>query len=450
MRCAGALAYDLLSLACPRRDPLHDLGVRLGADGGGSCASGREHATRSSSWSSTTRDLDWITDTHPARARRRRRLERITTRAARPAPATRSASTARTGPATRSTRRTPCSSPTRAASCSADGYDEDWRSVVVDDGFDWGGVAKPRVPLDRTVIYEAHSRASRSGIRASPAAARHLRGPRPPRHRSSTSPRRHDHRAAARSTRSRPSRGSAAGPRNYWGYNTLNFFTPHAAYATGGRAARGPEAVLREFKGMVKLLHEAGLEVILDVVYNHTAEEGIGGPRTSLRGIDNAAYYRQDATARTSTSPDAATRLDTATRSPRGSCWTRCATGRTTCRSTGSGSTSRRRSAAMPRTTSRPSIRCCARSSTTRRSRASKMIAEPWDVGMGGWQTGNFGDGWHEWNDRYRDRVRNFWLSDIDYARATSDRRRSASAASPRAWPARRTRSASSAGRSPA
>ncbi|MGX9079733.1 glycogen debranching protein GlgX, partial [Klebsiella pneumoniae] len=80
---------------------------------------------------------------------------------------------------------------------------------------------------------------------------------------------------------------------NYWGYNSLNFFTPHAAYATAASRAEGPEAVLREFKGMVRLLHEAGLEVILDVVYNHTAEEGIGGPRSSFRGIDNRSYYRQ-------------------------------------------------------------------------------------------------------------------------------------------------------------
>ena len=74
----------------------------------------------------------------------------------------------------------------------------------------------------------------------------------------------------------------------------------------------------------------------------------------------------------------------------------------------------------MPRTTSRPTTRCCARSSTTPRSQGVKKISEPWDVGMGGWQTGNFGDGWHEWNDRYRDRVRNFWLSDVDYARRAS------------------------------
>ena len=79
---------------------------------------------------------------------------------------------------------------------------------------------------------------------------------------------------------------------NYWGYNTLNFFTPHAAYASRAAQFGGTGAVLREFKGMVRLLHEAGLEVVLDVVYNHTAEEGRGGPTSSLRGLDDAHYYR--------------------------------------------------------------------------------------------------------------------------------------------------------------
>ena len=79
---------------------------------------------------------------------------------------------------------------------------------------------------------------------------------------------------------------------NYWGYNTLNFFTPHNAYATKAAREEGPSAVLREFKQMVKDLHEAGLEVILDVVYNHTAEGNHMGPTMCFRGIDNAAYYR--------------------------------------------------------------------------------------------------------------------------------------------------------------
>ncbi|EED6225591.1 glycogen debranching enzyme, partial [Salmonella enterica subsp. enterica serovar Haifa] len=202
--------------------------------------------------------------------------------------------------------------------------------------------------------------------------------------------------------------------------NTLNFFTPHTAYATEDARKRGPEAVIAEFKGMVRLLHEAGIEVILDVVYNHTAEEGIGGPRSSLRGIDNAAYYRQDADGvyvdttgcgnTLNTATDAAARLvldslrywaeemqidgfrfDLATAIARDE-----------------------RHAYTP---DHPLLRAIAADPVLS---ASKLIAEPWDVGLGGWQTGNFPAGWHEWNDRYRDRVRNFWLSDIDYARRAS------------------------------
>ncbi|MGW9346020.1 alpha-amylase family glycosyl hydrolase, partial [Streptomyces albidoflavus] len=170
-----------------------------------------------------------------------------------------------------------------------------WRSVVVDGSFDWGGVGKPAVPLDRTVIYEGHLkglskrhpgvpgalRGTYAGL-AHPAMVQHFLDlgvtsiELLPVHAFATEPRLLQH-----------------GLTNYWGYNSVNFFTPHAAYATEDAQREGPEAVLREFKGMVKLLHEAGLEVILDVVYNHTSEEGLGGPRSSLRGIDNRAYYRQ-------------------------------------------------------------------------------------------------------------------------------------------------------------
>ena len=207
---------------------------------------------------------------------------------------------------------------------------------------------------------------------------------------------------------------------NYWGYNSLNFFTPHAAYATAESRRQGPEAILREFKGMVKLLHEAGLEVILDVVYNHTAEEGIGGPRTSLRGIDNRSYYRQhddgayiDVTGcgnSVNTSTDAAARL--VLDSLRywandvqidGFRFDLAAT--------------LGRDAGHHFTPEHPLLRAIVDDPALA---GVKKIAEPWDVGMGGWQTGNFGDGWSEWNDRYRDRVRNFWLSDVDYARRAS------------------------------
>jgi glycogen operon protein len=204
---------------------------------------------------------------------------------------------------------------------------------------------------------------------------------------------------------------------NYWGYNSLSFFSPHPAYATANAQAAGPEAVLREFKGMVKLLHEAGIEVILDVVYNHTSEEGPGGPTTSLRGLDNAAYYRQSADG---------DYIDY----------------------TGVGNTVNAAHPAAQRLIV-DSLRYWANdvqidgfrfdlAATLGRDESGeytpqhpllygivddpclrdvKLIAEPWDVGPGGWQTGNFPDGFSEWNDRYRDRVRTFWLRDIADAR---------------------------------
>ncbi len=160
--------------------------------------------------------------------------------------------------------------------------------------------------------------------------------------------------------------------------------------------------------------------MILDVVYNHTSEEGIGGPRSSLRGIDNRNYYRQhddgayvDVTGcgnSVNTATDAAARmvldslrywandvqvdgfrLDLAV--------------------------TLGRDGAHHFTPDHPLLRTIIDDPALA---GVKKIAEPWDVGMGGWQTGNFGDGWSEWNDRYRDRVRNFWLSDVDYARRAS------------------------------
>ncbi|MET0734605.1 MAG: glycogen debranching protein GlgX [Microbacterium sp.] len=301
------------------------------------------------------------------------------------------------------------------------GY-EDWRSVAVDGSFDWGGVRKPGIPLDRTVIYEGHVKGltkrhpdvpsalhgTYAGL-AHPAMVQHLLDlgvttvELLPVHAFATEPRLLQH-----------------GLANYWGYNTLNFFTPHAPYATEANRRQGPEAVLREFKGMVKLLHEAGLEVILDVVYNHTSEEGIGGPRSSLRGIDNRRYYRQhddgvyiDVTGcgnSVDTSTDAAARLvldslrywanDVQVDGFR---FDLAAT--------------LGRDASHTFTPEHPLLQAIL---TDPALEGVKKIAEPWDVGMGGWQTGNFGDGWHEWNDRYRDRVRNFWLSDVDYARRAS------------------------------
>jgi len=295
----------------------------------------------------------------------------------------------------------------------------DWRSVVVDGGFDWGSSVKPRVPMDRTVIYEGHVKGltkrhpfvppalhgTYAGL-AHPAMIEHF------------------HSLGITSVQLLPVHAFATEPRllqlglsNYWGYNSLNFFTPHADYATAASRAEGPDAVLREFKGMVKLLHEAGLEVILDVVYNHTAEESIGGPRTSLRGIDNRSYYRQtdegvyiDETGcgnAVNTSTDAAARLvldslrywanDVQIDGFRFDL-----------------AVTLGRDENHSFTPDHPLLQAIR---DDEQLSGTKLIAEPWDVGMGGWQTGAFGEGWHEWNDRYRDRVRNFWLSDIDYAR---------------------------------
>lgn len=301
------------------------------------------------------------------------------------------------------------------------GY-EDFRSVVVDTSFDWGTAQKPRTPLDQTVIYEGHLKgmskrhpdvpAALHGTYAGLADAAMIE---------------HFKSLGVTAVELLPIHQFISEPRllqlglaNYWGYNSLNFFTPHAPYATVQARREGPSAILREFKGMVKLLHEAGIEVILDVVYNHTSEEGPGGPTSSLRGIDDAIYYRQqengdyiDTTGcgnTLNTSNDAAARLvidslrywaeevqidgfrfDLAT--------------------------SLGRDASHSFTNQHPLLQAILNDPVLK---DTKLIAEPWDVGMGGWQTGNFGDGWQEWNDRYRDRVRNFWLSDIDYARRAS------------------------------
>jgi len=296
---------------------------------------------------------------------------------------------------------------------------DEWRAVVVDQAFDWGSSRKPGHPLDKTVLYEAHLRGF---SKLNPAVPEELRGT----YAGLAHPASIEYLTSLGVTTVEllPVHYFTSEPRllrqglsNYWGYNTVNFFSPHSPYATKSAQSLGPSAVLREFKGMVKLLHEAGLEVVLDVVYNHTAELGLGGPRTSFRGIDNSSYYRQ---------LDDGTYYDV----------------------TGCGNTVDFGQAAA-RELVRDSIRYWANecqvdgfrfdlAATLGRDETGafnrdhallagladdeqlqgvKLIAEPWDVGLGGWQTGNFPDGWSEWNDRYRDRVRQFWLRDIADAR---------------------------------
>ncbi|MFF8314936.1 glycogen debranching protein GlgX [Streptomyces lydicus] len=195
------------------------------------------------------------------------------------------------------------------------------------------------------------------------------------------------------------------GLRNYWGYNSIGYFAPHAGYAATG--TRGQQ--VGEFKRMVRALHDAGIEVILDVVYNHTAEAGELGPTLSLRGIDNRGYYRLAGDAR------------------RYADYTGCGNTlhvvqphvlrlitdslRYWVTEMGVDGFRFDLAAALARSMHdvdmlSPFLAVIAQDPVLRRV---KLIAEPWDVGSGGYQVGAFPPLWTEWNDRYRDTVRDFW-----------------------------------------
>jgi glycogen operon protein len=284
-----------------------------------------------------------------------------------------------------------------------------WSVVGETTPFDWGGDEPPAVPWHQTVVYELHVkgfterhpgvppelRGTYAGL-ATPAAIEHLRWLRVttvellPVHESMT-----ELAVAAR------------GLTNYWGYSTLGYFAPDR------RLASRPDDVVREFKEMVKALHAAGIEVVMDVVYNHTCEGGIDGPTVSFRGLDNAVYYRLRR-------GDFAKYEDF----------------------TGCGNTLNLHSAETVKLVA-DSLRywasemhvdgfrfdlapTLARADGGLFSSSSffdvvhqdpvlsrvKLIAEPWDLGAGGYQAGNFPILWAEWNGRYRDIVRRFWLGD--------------------------------------
>ncbi|MFB8268728.1 glycogen debranching protein GlgX [Streptomyces sp. NPDC055955] len=192
---------------------------------------------------------------------------------------------------------------------------------------------------------------------------------------------------------------------NYWGYNSIGYFAPHAAYAASGTGGQQ----VGEFKRMVRALHEAGIEVILDVVYNHTAEAGELGPTLSLKGIDNRGYYRLQGDARRYADytgcgntlhvvqPHVLRLLTDSLRY-----WV-----------TEMGVDGFRfdLAAALARSMHdvdmlSPFLAVIAQDPVLRRV---KLIAEPWDVGSGGYQVGAFPPLWTEWNDRYRNAVRDFW-----------------------------------------
>jgi isoamylase len=281
------------------------------------------------------------------------------------------------------------------------------RSVVIDGSFDWGDDTAPGTAWGDTVIYETHV----GGIsRLHPSIPEHERG--------TYAGLAHPHVIEHLTTL-----GVTAvellpvhhfvdeihlledGLTNYWGYNSIGYFAPHAAYSSTG--SRGGQVT--EFKRMVKALHAAGLEVILDVVYNHTAEGNQNGPMLSFRGIDNDDYYHlRDE-------------------------------GRYYADYTGCGNTldvskphvlqlvmdslrywvlemhvdGFRFDLASALARSFHDVNMLGNFMTTIQQdpvlRRVKLIAEPWDVGPGGYQVGEFPPLWTEWNDRYRDSIRDFW-----------------------------------------
>jgi isoamylase len=282
------------------------------------------------------------------------------------------------------------------------------KSVVVDNGFDWGGDRPLGRKLHETVVYEMHVkgftkrhpdipdplRGTYAGL-AHPAAIEYLT------------------RLGVTAVELLPvhqflheKHQLDKGLRNYWGYHSYGYFAPHAEYASSGD--RGDQVA--EFKAMVKALHAAGLEVILDVVYNHTGEGNHLGPMLSFKGIDNRAYYRV-------VEGDARHYMDY----------------------TGTGNSLNMQ---HPHTLMliMDSLRYWVQemhvdgfrfdlASTLARELydvdrlsaffdlihqdptliGTKLIAEPWDVGAGGYQVGNFPVRWCEWNGKYRDTVRDYW-----------------------------------------
>ena len=285
------------------------------------------------------------------------------------------------------------------------------KSIVIDTGFDWQGDKRPAIPLHESVIYEVHVKGFSKVWHEMP---EQLRGTYAglgsqlaidyfkklgvtalellPVHAHSHDKFLADH-----------------GLMNYWGYNTIGFFAPHGEYSGSGQLGQQ----VAEFKAMVRSLHAAGIEVILDVVYNHTGEGNHLGPTLCFRGIDNLAYY-----------------------------WLHPENPRFYLDFTGTGNTF---NLLHPRTLQlvTDSLRYWVLemhvdgfrfdlASALARDHSGfnmlhpffqviqqdpvlsqvKLIAEPWDIGEGGYQVGNFPVSWSEWNGKYRDSVRSFWKGD--------------------------------------
>ncbi|MEV6973702.1 glycogen debranching protein GlgX [Kitasatospora sp. NPDC093806] len=282
------------------------------------------------------------------------------------------------------------------------------RSVVVRDDDDWSDDHRPKTPWAETVLYELHVRGftrrhpdvppelrgTYAGL-AHPAAVAHLTG------------------LGVTAVELLPVHQHASedhlqqrGLVNYWGYNTVGYFAPHAGYSASG--SRGGQ--VGEFKRMVRALHAAGIEVILDVVYNHTAEGAELGPSLALRGIDNAGYYRLPPNRPRGYADYTGCGNTLDTRRPQ---VIRLITDSLRYWVTEMGVDGFRfdLAAALARggdgvDMDHPFLAAVAQDPVLSRV---KLIAEPWDVGPGGYRVGGFPPLWAEWNDRYRDTVRDFW-----------------------------------------
>ena len=285
------------------------------------------------------------------------------------------------------------------------------RCVVVDDAFDWEDDRPPARTRSETVVYEAHVR---NQTMLHPGVPEELRGT----YAGLAHPASLAHLASLGVTAvellpvhafTREPFLARRGMTNHWGYNTLGFFAPHAAYA----AADHPQGVVDEVKGMVKLLHREGIEVILDVVYNHTAEQDRTGATLSWRGLDQRAYYRLDERGRDIDVTGCGNTLDL--RHPV-VCRMVLDSLRTWVEEFHVDGFRFDLAVALGRGRGDefdPDHPFLVALRTDPVLSQVKLIAEPWDVGMHGWRTGQFPPPFMEWNDRFRDGVRRFWIGDV-------------------------------------
>lgn len=390
-------------------DRFRDLGVRLHEGGG---------TLRVASRTATSMDLCLLSERDPSWVERTVRMQRDadgiwTGRSALLTPGRRYAIKADgpDGPRDAFDRSRPLLDPYGRGIVRID--QDSWRSVVVDDAFDWGEVRKPNTPLAETVVYEAHAKGLTKQLRSVP---RQFRGTYAGLAHESTIAYLQD--LGVTAVELLPVHQSASERRlqkqglvNYWGYNTVGFFAPNAQYASLTAQSAGPQAVLDEFKGMVKHLHAAGIEVWLDVVYNHTAEEGPAGPVQSFRGLDNSTYYRQDE-GRYIDTTGCGNSLDCSQEQVRRLIHDSVRYWAEEVQIDGFRFDLAVTLGRDDHVTYSPDAPLLHELLEDPALAGVKLIAEPWDVGLGGWQTGGFPAGWSEWNDRYRDTVRDFWLTD--------------------------------------